>query len=100
MPNSATTTNIETIQGVQQSTGQPSPITKTNIVQRGTCTANGATPVAVAAAKITVDQVVVFSPASLVTSTYQPFPTTIQAGVGFSFASQAGDTNVYNFKVF
>jgi len=66
-----------------------------------TVTANGATPVAVADPKITGSSVVILSLKTANGATAgQANVVVLTPGTGFSIASQAGDTSVYNYMVF
>lgn len=62
--------------------------------------ANGATPVAVANTKVTASTIVLFSLATVGGTPGIPRVTTRTPGVGFEFASDAGDTSEYDYVMF
>jgi hypothetical protein len=66
----------------------------------GTFTANGATPVTVAAASVTANSIIIAT-LKTVGGTVGALPTvkTITPTTGFTVAATAGDTSVYNYAV-
>jgi hypothetical protein len=62
--------------------------------------ANGATPVAVANVNTTLDSIVLFSLNTVGGTPGLPRVSSKTPGVGFSFASDAGDTSTYNYVIF
>lgn len=67
----------------------------------GTFTANGATAVVVASANILATDTVVMSLNTVGgTPAGAPFLSAITAGTGFQVKAVAGDTSVYNYKIY
>ena len=66
----------------------------------GTFTANGATPVTVANAAVTVDSIIVFT-LKTAGGTVGAIPrcVTITPGTGFNVNCTASDTSVYNYRI-
>jgi len=62
--------------------------------------ANGATPVAVANVNTTLDSIVFFSLNTVGGTPGIPRVSSKTPGVGFSFASDAGDTSIYDYVIF
>ena len=86
--------------GINTTTGQLSPVTRTVSKMLGTVTLNGATPVTVANTLITANSTVIFT-LKTVGGTVGAVPAvqTITAGTGFTVAGTAGDTSIYNYLV-
>lgn len=86
---------------INTTTGKLSPINNDLAMFHGTVTLNGATPVTVANTNITTGSSINFT-LKTVGGTVGAVPAiqTITAGTGFTVAGTAGDTSVYNYRVF
>lgn len=78
--------------------GPQSAVAKYPVKARGTVVLNGATPVPVVYAGMTLTQVIQLSLNTVGGSQgAQPFVSSVTAGVGFSVQGTAGDTSTYNW---
>lgn len=82
-------------------TGQVAPIVNDLPTMHGTVTVNGATPVTVANTAVTAGSAINFT-LKTVGGTVGAIPAiqTITAGTGYTVAATAGDTSVYNYRIF
>ena len=89
-------------QGVNTTTGALSPLENSLALMHGTVTLNGATGVVVANANVTANSIIVFTLKTIggTPSPSAPNVTAITAGTGFTVSGTAGDTSVYNYRVF
>jgi len=65
----------------------------------GTFTANDATPVTVANTNVTANSVILFGLKTATGTPAAPFLVTVTPGTGFTVASGASDTSVYNYII-
>jgi len=86
--------------GINTSSGQLAATNRTVNLMHGTVTLNGATPVTVANTNITANSGIQFT-LKTVGGTVGALPAiqTITPGTGFTVQGTAGDTSVYNYRV-
>jgi hypothetical protein len=87
---------------INTTTGQVSPINDLMSTFHGTVTLNGATGVVVANTNVTANSTIIFTLKTIggTPSPNAPNVTAITAGTGFTVAGTAGDTSVYNYRIF
>lgn len=96
-PTVPTTNGQVTFLGTVNATGG---IVNTGTGLKGTFTANGVTPVVVAAAGLTANSVISISLKTVGgTVGALPTPATVTPGTGFTVVATALDTSVYNFSI-